>query len=380
MDVSALERVIVGSVGGRDAAAWAEGRTVSLPRELLDRAGWRRFIDASGTLTLPADARLAIHEDVADLREQAAFTDQPPASARLPVSYQYVPGWARAVIGASIGRWNRSRSDRWAQFPTWPLDLSADFVADMTGAAASVASGARTPVLLTHDIDSPEGLERLVSEFLPLEEQAGARSTSYVVPRAWPIDYALTDAVVARGHEIGVHGYDHSNRTAFADAAERARRLDGATAFAARYGSTGYRAPSLLRTRALLRDLGGRYRYDSSIPTSGGLFPVPNNGCATARPFVVEGIAELPLSMPRDGSLRFLGHTPAEMSALWIACADAIARARGVVVLLTHCERRFSGNAPMLAAYRTLLEYFAEAADRFEFSSPLLVIDRAGLT
>ncbi|MCU1385389.1 MAG: hypothetical protein JWL71_4086 [Acidobacteria bacterium] len=375
--MSRLERVVVGSVGGREPAVWAEGRTVSLSSELLDRTGWRRFLDASGTLSLPGDVEIPTLDDVVRLREQAAFTDHPPASSRLPVSYQYVPGWARAIVGASIGRLNRSRTGHWARFPAWPLDLSADFVADMTS-TASPMSALRTPVLLTHDIDSPEGLERLVADFLPLEEQAGARSTSYVVPCAWPIEYALADAVVSRGHDIGVHGYDHSNRTAFADAAERGRRLDAAAAFADRYRSTGYRAPSLLRTRALLRDLAGRYRYDSSIPTSGGLFPVPNNGCASARPFVAEGIAELPLSMPRDGSLRFLGHSPGEIAALWISCADAIARARGVVVLLTHCERRFSGNVAMLAAYRTLLEYIG-ADERFAFSSPLQAIASAGL-
>jgi peptidoglycan/xylan/chitin deacetylase (PgdA/CDA1 family) len=375
--VSGIERVIVASVGGHAPAVWAEGRTVAVPSLLLDRAGWRRFVDARGRLSLPADAVPARDEDVVDLRERTAFTNRAPASSRLPVSYQYVPGWARAIVASSLGRLNRSRSDRWARYPSWPLDLSADFVADMTADAPASVPAARTPVLLTHDIDSPEGLDRLVSDFLPLEEEVGARSTSYVVPCAWPIDHARCDAVVARGHDLGVHGYDHSNRTAFADAAERRRRLDAAAAFADRYHAAGYRAPSLLRTRALLRDLGGRYRYDSSIPTSGGLFPVPNNGCATARPFVVEGIAELPLTMPRDGSLRFLGHPPAEIAALWIACADAIANARGIVVLLTHCERRFSGNAPMLAAYRALLQHVAGAPDRFEFSTPLRVIEAA---
>jgi peptidoglycan/xylan/chitin deacetylase (PgdA/CDA1 family) len=378
VDVTGIETVRVRSVGGRAQARWAEGRTVALPSALLDRAGWRRFIDAVGDLSLPADAPPALDTDVVDLRERAAFTDRPPASSRLPVSYQYVPGWARAIVASSLGRWNRARSDRWARFPSWPLDLSADFVADMTIAAPSQAPGARTPVLLTHDIDSPEGLTRLVSDFLPIEESVGARSTSYVVPCAWPIDHALASAVVARGHDLGVHGYDHSNRTAFADAAERRRRLDGAAALVERYRMVGYRAPSLLRTRALLRDVGVRYRYDSSIPTSGGLFPVPNNGCATARPFIVEGTPELPLTLPRDGSLRFLGHSPVEIAKLWMACADTVARARGVVVLLTHCERRFSGNAPMLAAYRTLLEHIARASDRFEFSTPLRAIDSAG--
>jgi hypothetical protein len=142
-----------------------------------------------------------------------------------------------------------------------------------------------------------------------------------------------------------------------------------------RYGASGYRAPSLLRTPGLLRDLAEFYRYDSSIPTAGGLFPTPNNGCASARPFLVEGIAELPLSMPRDGSLRFLGYSPDQILKCWLDCARQIGRSGGVVVLLTHCERQFSGNPPMLAAYRRFLEFVAES-DQFTWSDPAAVLER----
>src|SRR5262249_16526444 len=151
-----------------------------------------------------------------------------------------------------------------------------------------------------------------------------------------------------------------SNRTPFADDRERTRRLEAARPFIERYGARGYRAPSLLRTRALLRGLRPLYQYDSSIPTSGGLFPVPNNGCATARAFRIEGIAEIPVSMPRDGSLRFLGYSPAEISSIWRECGSRIARSGGVVMLLTHCERRFSGTPAMLDAYRRFLAFVGE--------------------
>lgn len=349
-------------------AAWAEGLRVQWPASLVDRAGWRSSVDANGDLRLgsgPADVTAA---DVQQLREQCAFTDRPPASARLPVRYHRVPGWARALVASAIGRWNRSRVHRWAAFPAWPLDLSADALDDLR--ATADASTRVAPVVVTHDIDSAEGLTNLVEYFLPLEESFGARSTNYIVPCAGPIDEGRLREVIARGHELGVHGYDHSNRTPFAAPAERARRLDAGRAFAERFGASGYRAPSLLRTRPLLRDVGERFRYDSSIPTSGGLFPVPNNGCASARPFVVEGTTELPVSMPRDGTLRFLGYSPDQILGMWIDCADRIARARGVVVLLTHCERRFSGTRAMLDAYRRFLEHVRAHPDRFAFSSP----------
>ena len=125
----------------------------------------------------------------------------------------------------------------------------------------------------------------------------------------------------------------------------------------------------MLRTPRLLRCKAGLYRYDSSIPTSGGLFPVPNNGCASARPFRVEGIDEIPVSLPRDGSLRFLGYSAEEISRLWIACAESIARSGGVAVLLTHCEERFSGNRAMQDAYTQFLAHVASSG-RFIFRTP----------
>ncbi len=373
MAVASLIAVRVTSVGEYADAAWAEGQRFKLPADLPARLNWR--VSASGDLSVGRGSQPALPADIVQQRERAAFTEHPPASSRLPVSYQRVPGRLRALIGSAIGRWNRGRSERWAAFPAWPIDLSADLLFDL-----SLPTTPRpvdpAPVVLPHDIDSSEGLKTLVDRFLPAEEAAGARSTSYVVPCAWPVDRALTREVSARGHEIGVHGYDHSNLTPFADDTERGRRLDAALPFAREHRSFGYRAPSLLRTRALLRDLAARYSYDSSIPTSGGLFPVPNNGCATARPFAIEGVFELPLSMPRDGSLRFLGYSPDDIASLWIDCADLIARSRGVVVLLTHCERRFSGNDGMFAAYRRFLDHVQSRPERFRFMRAADVVNR----
>jgi peptidoglycan/xylan/chitin deacetylase (PgdA/CDA1 family) len=368
-------RVRIRSAATVPAIAWAEGQTVNLPLEMMQRAGWLSAGAPLDAIDARPPAAPPTTDDVRGLRERAAFTDMPPVSARLPVNYQRIPGWLRAWVAAVQGLRQRGQSARWAAFPGWPLDLSADLVADLAGVPNPFAGGP-APVLLTHDIDSAEGLANLRRDFLPIEEAYGARSASYVVPCGWTLDHDALAGIRERGHEIGVHGYDHGNRTPFADAEERRARLDGARAFADRYGAAGYRAPSLLRTRPLLRDLAGRYRYDSSVPTSGGLFPVPNNGCASARPFSLEGALEIPLSLPRDGSLRFLGYAPEDIAQLWIDGAETIARSGGVVVLLTHCERRFSGTAPMLAAYRRFVEHVASHPRRFALTTPAVVADR----
>lgn len=358
MSNSALETAAFGADQLSGAAQWASRMPVRLPPALVrrmaaDREAWRD----------PTFRNLASNA-ARELRLSAAFTPAPPASARLPAHYHMVPGPMRRLIGRVIGRVHRVRQARWSRFPGWPLDLSADFAADLARERGIVFE--RIPVLLSHDIDTPEGLRNAVKMFLPVEEAAGARSTHFIVPCAWPVDHALVSEIQSRGHEIGVHGFNHANRTPFADTPERRQRLAAGRDFGNRYGATGYRAPSLLRTRELLADLAPLYHYNSSIPTAGGAFPVPNNGCASARPWRLGEIWEIPLTLPRDGSLRFLGHSPAEIGQLWCECAETIASSGGIVSLLTHCEAGFSGNARMLPIYRAFLEWIA-TDHRFEF-------------
>lgn len=357
-----LAELTIGRVERPARLGWAEGLTVSLPAPVA--AALAPGI-ARGDLSL--DAGVARPGAVESLRLRAAFTDAMPASSRLPVSYQLVPASLRTLIGRVLGARARRRAHVWARFPGWPLDLSADFLADLLAGDDGDARDPRpTPVWVSHDLDTPEGLRNLVRDFLDVEESVGARSTSYVVPCDWPLDHGLLAEVRDRGHEVGVHGYDHSNLTPFCDPERRRERLAAAGELIARYDVTGYRAPSLVRTRALLDDLAAHYRYDSSVPTSGGRFPVPNNGCASARPFRIGALLELPLTLPRDGSLRFLGHGPDAILDLWKACADRIRASRGIVSLLTHCEARFSGNPAMLTAYRRFLEHLA-GDDRYRF-------------
>jgi len=365
-----LAPIRVGAV--RDAArlAWAEGGEFSVPESLADRL--RPFRGADGRVAIGAECLVAEAADADAVRRHSAFTDRKPASSRLPFSYRRVPEWLRDLAAGAAGRLGRRRLAR-IEFPRWPLDLSADFVADLRANAAR--AGAPTPVMLTHDIDTPEGLRHAAEMFAGIEEAVGARSAHYVVPCDWPVDDGLVRELRDRGHEIGVHGYDHSNWTPFAADGERRARIAAAKPFIERHAVSGYRAPSLLRTQALIEDLRGSYRYDSSIPTSGGLFPVPGNGCASARPFLIEGLLEIPVSMPRDGSLLFLGRSPEQILSAWREAAARIRASGGMINLLTHCETRFSGNEKMLGIYRRFLEDIAQSRD-FAFALPSDIASR----
>jgi len=365
----------VARVRGLPRLAWAEGLDFSLPEEIMVRSRLFRQLNSNGRLDLRPGFAPPHPAAIGRLRLRAAYTLHKPLSGRLPFSYQRIPPGVRSIVAALLARGRGRRLRARDSFPAWPLDLSADFLADLIGRGPRRPSDAPTPVVLTHDIDSAEGLNNLVRLFIGLEEQYGARSTNFVVPLGWPLDRGLLSDIISRGHEIGAHGYDHSNRTPFADRPTRRRRLAQAADRLASYRAAGYRAPSLLRTRRLHEDLGDFFRYDASIPTSGGIFPVPDNGCASSRLFISGSVVELPLTLPRDGSLRFSGHSPGEILDIWIRCADTIARSGGVVVLLTHCERRFSGNRRMLAAYRRFVAYIA-ASKRYVWQTAAEVCNR----
>lgn len=365
MTETELVRICLGSIGLPERAKWAAGMWVNFPAALASRVASRSFEEP--------DTRALAGVTAGELRMLAAYTPDPPSSVRLPFNYRHVPGPARRLIARVIGRVQWARRTSWSRFPGWPVDLSTDVAADLAGQPR--VSFSPTPVLLTHDIDSAEGLDNLVRLFLPIEEAVGARSANYIVPHAWPLDHALIAEVVGRGHEIGVHGYDHANRTPFLSSEERRRRLALGGEFGDRYGAVGYRAPSLLRTQELLSDLARLYRYDSSVPTSGGPFPMPNNGCASARPWQVGELWEVPITLPRDGSLQFLGYSPEAIARVWRETSQIIARSGAIVSLLTHCESGFSGNKRMLAAYCAFVEFVAED-ETFEFVRPCDLVAR----
>lgn len=352
--------------------SWITDMPFKVPKEFLEKYcynlnGSIRLNWTKGECSLAPEAIAESEkiEVVSYLRTLRMFTDNAPLSSKLPFSYQLIPPSLRSIIARAIGQKKRKNVHKWASFPSFPLDLSSDALSDILGIRYKKLKP--MPVMLTHDIDSPEGLRNLPM-FLADEEAVGARSTNFVVPCKWRIDHGILSELKQRGHEIGIHGFNHSNKTPFMDEPAINQRIDKMRGFIERYGVSGYRAPSLLRTRRLLRCLSNVFKYDSSIPTSGGLFPVPNNGCASARLFEVEGICEIPLSMLRDGTLLFLGYRPDEIKDIWIKCAETIGKSGGVVVLLTHCEKRFTGNSKMFSIYREIIQHLS-SDERFIFKA-----------
>ena len=312
-----------------------------------------------------------------NLREIVLY-NRTPLSAYLPISYQHISYRVRWFIASLLAIINRWRIKRKPTFPQWPLDLSSDSLEDLeiflNGENSNRNTQGKIPVVLTHDIDTPESLKNLPN-FLTIEEEFGCYSTNFIVPKKWEIDHAILESASASGHEIGVHGYNHDNKTPFLSGDRIRRRMEEIMPFIERYQVKGYRSPSLLRTENLFKYLKKFFVYDASVPTSGGLFSSKSNGCGTARPFFISNdrIIEIPLSIPSDASLLFLGYTPLQILKLWIELSNIIAKSNGVIVLLTHCEKRYSGNTAMLDVYRQFISFIANS-NLFKFQRAYDVI------
>jgi peptidoglycan/xylan/chitin deacetylase (PgdA/CDA1 family) len=315
-------------------------------------------------------AELAFDPDaaIAELTGRAALTPRPPLSARLPFHYHRVPRRIRRLVrDASVKR--RLRASE--AFPSWPVEPSVEVLRAVYLAARRCAEPELEPaplwperrrfaVVLTHDVDSPEGM-RVAGELAAAEEEHGLRSCWYVVGRDWPLDEDALDALSGASHEIGLHDAHHDNEGPFLASERLGERLDACAALVERYGIRGYRSPSMLRTGAMYEALRGRFAYDSSIPDA-ALLPV-RGGCATVFPVRHEGVPVVPLTLPPDGQLAGLGLDPDAVAERWIEKAEWVARAGGVAVVLTHPEPGFSADPPMQRAYRRFLAWAAGRPD-----------------
>ncbi len=167
----------------------------------------------------------------------------------------------------------------------------------------------------------------------------------------------------ARGHEIGVHGYDHSNRTPFADAGERGR--------SARCGAAVWRSPwrDRLSGAVVAAHAGAAARSRAALSLR-QQHPDRRRPVSNSEQRLRDGSAVCDRRHHRTADVAATRWDAAVSRATGptksFDCGSSAPRSSpghgGVVVLLTHCERRFSGNPPLLGAYRRFLEYVQRTA------------------
>ena len=387
--MSAFESVEVIDIDDEfNPLAWMEGLTFFWPTAFLQELIKSKGNEFASVRFNGEVHRLKTIPEKKSLRDSAfrvikdnfLFTPK-PATAKLPFSYNIIPHQIRWMAASTIVKFNKLRKQNEISFPLWPLDLTIDSIEDIEDycveSADIITHKRESNILLTHDIDTLESLENL-HLFLEIEEKHHVNSTNFIVPKGWELNFSILEEVKKKGHEIGIHGYNHDNRTPFLSSGKIESRIGEAVEFLSDYKIKGYRSPSLLMSAPLMKMLGKFFRYDSSIPNSGGFYSSRGNGCLTARPFYCSGILEIPLTLPSDANLLFQGLKGKDILEMWIKLTRIILMSGGTINLLTHCEKRYSGNRKMLGIYDEYLS-FLDSLNLSNFKTPSQLHDMLSL-
>jgi peptidoglycan/xylan/chitin deacetylase (PgdA/CDA1 family) len=206
---------------------------------------------------------------------------------------------------------------------------------------------ARCCVVLTHDVESPLGIDRM-ERIADLEQQYGFRSSWNVPLAQYRIHWPTVERVRARGFEIGAHGLAHDGRMfrSHADFAELEPLLER---LAQQHSMVGFRSPSTLRRAEWIARM--RFDYDSSFADTDPYEPQPGGTCSLF-PFHLGGLIELPYTLPQDHTLIHLLHR--DPLQLWCVKAQWIAAAGGMILMLTHPD--YIGAREYLARYEEFLK------------------------
>lgn len=189
--------------------------------------------------------------------------------------------------------------------------------------------GKRFAISLTHDVETAGGLKH-IDALAKLEEKRGFRSAWFFVPHKYKIDPGLLKDLVDRGHEIGVHGYNHDGRlfTSKACFDSRAIKINQTVD---RWGAAGFRAPMVHRHLTWLQAL--QVDYDASFFDADPFQAMPG-GVGGMWPFIAGNLVELPYTLPQDHTL-FLALSEGN-AGIWLQKLKLIRQMSGMGLLITH--------------------------------------------
>ena len=284
-----------------------------------------------------------------------------PLYAALPGPVRRLPGPLRLAgqhVFLPLQQWRRRGPDM--PFPRYPREDAVEVLRALVQSALGRPPecpwpGGRPVVLLTHDVDTGQGQQR-IRQVAAVERELGFQSCWFVAGGRYPLDHGLLDQLRDEGHEIGLHGVRHDGRIAYLDAARIAARLDRCADVIQRHEMVGFRSPALLMSDPLADEVHRRFVYDSSVPdTDVRAVAGPRRGCASLFPVWRRGLLQLPATLPQDDRLLLMGHSPQGMFEVWRNKLDWVLERGGMAMITTHTEPHLGGDPQVLDAYRRFL-------------------------
>lgn len=221
--------------------------------------------------------------------------------------------------------------------------------------------GHRYALSLTHDIETAHG-QRLVSDIAQMEETLGLRSAWYFIPYKYKLDHQLIKDLKARGHEVGIHGYNHDGRL-FTSKAIFSYRTSYINKAGSLLEAKGFRAPMVHRNLEWMQQL--EFAHDASCFDIDPFQSMPG-GVGGVWPFIVGKLVELPYTLPQDHTLMVTLRQPAFEA--WVKKMNLLKRLAGMAMLITHPD--YLSTAESLGQYQRFCEHAASQDDNPWFCLP----------
>ena len=197
--------------------------------------------------------------------------------------------------------------------------------------------------VLTHDIDTKEGLQRS-GKVKKLEEKYDLPSAWFIPSKQYSLDRETIEKLENNG-EVGSHDIKHDGRLSHLSKKKLTERLrEGKKSLESmtNHPVEGFRAPLLQHTSRILFGLGEcGFKYDTSIPTWEPKHPrtMSPHGIGTLFPIRIEGMNEIPITIIQDHQLlHVLCLTPKEAITEWLSNMTLIKELGGTCVFLSHPE------------------------------------------
>lgn len=242
---------------------------------------------------------------------------------------------------------------------TWPIDPAAS---KQPKGWPGWPDGKKFAVVLTHDVEGPDGLVRC-RELAEQERELGFRSCFNFIPEgSYKLDPDLRDWLTQNGFEVGVHDLQHDGHL-FSSQAEFDRKAERINHYLREWNAKGFRAGFMLRNLDWLHQL--NIVYDSSTFDTDPFEPQPESA-GTIFPFWMpppgdkvkaHGYIELPYTLPQDSTL-YLLHQEGS-NAIWRDKLEWIASNEGMALLNVHPDYlhfRGRGSSPQ----RTVFEHYLD--------------------
>lgn len=203
-------------------------------------------------------------------------------------------------------------------------------------------------VLLTHDVESAEGLKN-IEALREIEREYDVPSTWNFVLKKYGDPSKYIDKLRAEGCECGAHGLYHDGKL-FKDYNTYRRRMDEIVSISEKLGLEGFRSPALHRNKEWMQDL--PFKWDSSFPAWDPFQPQPG-GCRRYVPFKLNRKTwEFPVTVFQDFTIYTeLRHSG---SNIWRHQTEALAQKGYLINIITHPDYLVSEIAVM---YNSCIEY-----------------------